>query len=97
MLYYIVKTQAQCVIKLILKWNSPVDIIVRSVRKGDLVSILGNAVEADIDDLMSANRISDVLGCDGALRLHFRENEITDTLFGGFPIDVVFFRTFRTR
>ena len=59
-----------------LNWNGPVIVIGRFGIKGDLVYIRGNSVEIDIDDLRTSNMIFEVLGCDGALRLHLAKTKL---------------------
>ena len=59
-------------------------------RKGDLIYHRGNSIEVDIGDFRSDNRAFEVLGCDGALHLHFGGNKIRDSIRGAFPNAGVF-------
>ena len=52
------------------RWQGPGIIIARYGNTYALVHFRGAYLEASLDDMKSADRILDVLGCDGTLQLH---------------------------
>ena len=52
------------------KWVAPGIIIGRFGNKYALVHFRGSYFEVDLDDMRSANSLSDTIGCDGTLTLH---------------------------
>ena len=62
--------------------RGPWVIIGRFGGKYDLVHFRGSYLEVDLDDMRPANRLLEVLKCDGAFRLHLPSTKFTNTLFG---------------
>ena len=53
-------------------------------NKYALVHFRGSYLEVDLDDMRAANRILDVIGCDGGVTNAFTDHAVRIALFGGF-------------